>query len=176
MCASAISNSTELAGHLSGLQIRAVTVSPYTEKEILQIINKRLDAARQQLIADRQARYKKTSPGSSQGRPPICTESLPPLFAPAALLLFARKAANANGDIRMALSGLWYGHVTHRQHAYTLKAAQALAAAATAGTAQHSPFCWPGNPAVLIFCVLWICGYLHESGSSTDALVLLNCG
>ncbi|OEH74056.1 AAA family protein [Cyclospora cayetanensis] len=91
-------NSTELAGYLSGLRIRALVVSPYTEKEILQIINTRLETARKQLLAQR------TVPrGASQG---ALGTTLPPLFAPAALLLFARKAANSNGDIRMALSGL----------------------------------------------------------------------
>ena len=98
----ALSNSTELAGHLAGLRVQALIVSPYTEKEILHIINKRLDSAKQQLLARRRG---------PRGLPQPTTKALPPLFAPAALLLFARKAANSNGDIRMALSGLWYVRV-----------------------------------------------------------------
>ncbi|KAL8442306.1 hypothetical protein Emag_006516 [Eimeria magna] len=105
----AISNSTELANHLSGLHIRTVIVAPYTEKEILQIINSRLAAAKQQLLESRRVARGRAETGAPQevwAAPPLSADSLPPLFAPAALLLFARKAANANGDIRMALSGL----------------------------------------------------------------------
>ncbi|KAL8424821.1 hypothetical protein Efla_001626 [Eimeria flavescens] len=107
----AISNSTELSGHLSGLRIKTLVVSPYTEKEILQIMSRRLAAAQQQLLAARRQAVGRwgrgAAPPSTKGAPPsLGPEALPPLFAPAALLLFARKAANANGDVRMALSGL----------------------------------------------------------------------
>lgn len=93
----AISNSIELSTHLSGLKVRSLAVAPYTEEEILAIIDRKLEAAAESLNITR----------AKAGRPLLSLVSLKnKVFAPGALLLFARKAANSNGDVRMALSGL----------------------------------------------------------------------
>lgn len=97
LCVAAISNSIELSTHLAGLTVRTLAVAPYTEKEILAIIQKKLQVATEAL---NEARRKRGLPALPAG----ALEKK--VFAPSALLIFARKAANSNGDLRMALSGL----------------------------------------------------------------------
>ncbi|KFH15366.1 AAA domain protein [Toxoplasma gondii MAS] len=72
----AISNSSELAQHFTGLPVPSLTFCPYTERQLTSLLLKRLEVL-----------------GGQQ------------CFAAPAILVFARKAANTYGDFRMALSG-----------------------------------------------------------------------
>ncbi|PFH37881.1 hypothetical protein BESB_002220 [Besnoitia besnoiti] len=72
----AISNSSELAQHFTGLPIPSLTFCPYTERQLTALLLKRLEVLGCQRC-----------------------------FATPAILVFARKAANTYGDFRMALSG-----------------------------------------------------------------------